>query len=83
MLSERLHILISADQRRRLQAEAQRRHEAPQLGRNDRLHVGACLTQGIEVIVSANAGFDRVRGTRRVDPLDDRARRRLLRSARG
>ena len=56
--------------------------EAPALGSNDRLHAGTCLAHGIEVVVSADAGFDRVRGVRRVDPLDTRARRRLLRSER-
>ncbi len=50
------------------------------LGANDRLHVGTCLAHGIDVIVSADAGFDPVRGIKRVDPLDARARRRLLRA---
>lgn len=52
--------------------------DAPELGPNDRLHVGTCLTHGIEVVVSADRGFDQVRGVRRVDPLDRRALRRLL-----
>jgi len=51
---------------------------APSLGPLDRVHVGTCHTHGIEVVVSADAGFDGVRGVRRVDPNDDRARRRLL-----
>jgi predicted nucleic acid-binding protein len=56
--------------------------EAPQLGTNDRLHVGTCLAHEVGVIVSADAGFDGVRGIRRVDPLDARSRRRLLASGR-
>lgn len=55
--------------------------EAPQLGPNDRLHVGTCLTHGIDVVVSADAGFEHVRGLRRVDPRDERGRRRLLSGA--
>jgi predicted nucleic acid-binding protein len=53
--------------------------DVPQLGANDRLHVGTCLTHGIDSIVTADRGFDGVRGIRRVDPLDAAARRRLLR----
>ena len=48
------------------------------LGANDRVHAATCLANGIDTIVSADASFDRVPGLRRVDPLDDRARRRLL-----
>ncbi|MFN8159950.1 MAG: type II toxin-antitoxin system VapC family toxin [Solirubrobacterales bacterium] len=55
---------------------------APRLGTNDRLHVGTCLAHGIEVLLSADQGFDEVRGIRRVDPLDARGRRRLLTSPR-
>jgi len=51
---------------------------APRLGTNDRLHVGTCLAHEIEVIVSADAGFDGVKGVRRIDPLDSRSRRRLM-----
>jgi predicted nucleic acid-binding protein len=54
--------------------------DAPRLGANDRLHVGTCLAHGIERIVTADRGFDGVRGVRRVDPLDAAARRRLLRT---
>lgn len=54
--------------------------DAPQLGANDRLHVGTCLVHGIESIVTADRGFTGVRGVRRVDPLDASARRRLLRA---
>lgn len=53
--------------------------DAPRLGPNDRLHVGVCLVHGIDVVLSADRGFDGIRGIRRVDPLDGRARRRLLR----
>lgn len=52
--------------------------EAPRLGTNDRLHVGTCVAHEIDVVVTADRGFDGVRGLRRVDPLDTRARRRLL-----
>ena len=54
--------------------------DAPGLGANDRIHVATCLANGIDVILSADRGFDAVKGIRRVDPLDERARRRLLRS---
>lgn len=54
--------------------------EAPKLGTNDRLHVGTCMAHEVEVIVSADAGFDGVGGVRRVDPLNARSRRRLLAS---
>ena len=49
------------------------------IGANDRIHVATCALNGIETIVSADRGFDAVRGLRRVDPLDARALRRLLR----
>jgi predicted nucleic acid-binding protein len=52
--------------------------DAPHLETNDRVHVGTCLANDIGVILSADRGFDGVKGIRRVDPLDDRARRRLL-----
>ncbi|HEX7290977.1 MAG TPA: type II toxin-antitoxin system VapC family toxin [Conexibacter sp.] len=54
--------------------------DAPQLGANDRRHVGTCLVPGIDRIVTADRGFDGVRGVRRVDPLDAPARRRLVRT---
>jgi predicted nucleic acid-binding protein len=54
--------------------------DAPAIGPNNRLHVAACIAHGIEVIVSADSEFDEVSGIRRVDPLDVRARRRLLRA---
>lgn len=57
--------------------------EAPKLGPNDRLHVGTCMAHGIDVVLTADQGFDGIRGLRRVDPLDARARRRLLRPATG
>jgi predicted nucleic acid-binding protein len=49
-----------------------------QIGPNDRLHVGTCSVHGIGVICSADAGFDSVPGLRRVDPLDQEARGRML-----
>ena len=49
------------------------------LGANDRLHVGTCLAHGIRIIVSADAAFDSVAAISRVDPLNDAARRQLLR----
>ncbi len=57
--------------------------EAPKLGPNDRLHVGTCMANGIDIVLTADQGFDGVRGLRLVDPLDLRARRRLLRPATG
>lgn len=48
------------------------------LGANDRIHLATCRQHDIETIVSADGGFDQVRGIRRVDPLDQRALRRLL-----
>jgi predicted nucleic acid-binding protein len=57
--------------------------EGPRLGTTDRLHVGTCLAHGIDTIVTADRGFDGVRGVRRIDPLDAAARRRLLRASRG
>ena len=54
--------------------------DADALGANDRIHVATCLQNGIDTIVTADAGFDGVRGIRRVDPLDSRAVRRLLRA---
>jgi predicted nucleic acid-binding protein len=44
--------------------------DAPALGANDRLHVGTCLTHGIETVVSADRAFDSVPAIRRVDPVD-------------
>jgi predicted nucleic acid-binding protein len=40
------------------------------LGSNDRVHVATCCLNAIEVIVSADRGFDAVEGLHRVDPLD-------------
>ncbi len=51
------------------------------IGANDRIHVATCAANEIDTIVSADSGFDAVRGLRglrRVDPLDERAVRRLL-----
>jgi len=52
--------------------------DAPTLGANDRIHLATCLVNGIEVIVSADAGFDSSDEVRRVDPVDDRAVAELL-----
>jgi hypothetical protein len=47
--------------------------EAPlQLGANGRMHAATCLVAGIPAILTADVGFDDVRGLRRVDPLDER-----------
>lgn len=53
---------------------------APKLGANDRLHAATCLGNGISTIVSADSGFDGLSGLRRVDPLDERARKHLFAS---
>lgn len=53
---------------------------APNLGANDRVHAATCLANGISTIVSADSGFDGITGLRRVDPLDERARKSLLAS---
>jgi predicted nucleic acid-binding protein len=50
------------------------------LDANDRVHAATCLVMDIPVLVSADAGFDEVRGIRRVDPLNEKALRRLLSS---
>jgi len=54
--------------------------DAPSLGANDRLHVATCITHGIELVVSADRGFDSVQEVRRIDPLDGPARAALLTS---
>jgi predicted nucleic acid-binding protein len=56
--------------------------EASALGTNDRIHVGTCWAHGVASILSADAGFDRVRDIRRIDPLD-RARWQELIGAAG
>ncbi len=53
---------------------------APKLGANDRLHVATAFASGIDTIVSVDGGFDGVPGLRRVDPLNEAGRARLLRS---
>lgn len=52
--------------------------DASELGANDRLHAGTCLAHGIEVVVSADRGFDELSELRRVDPLDATAVGRLV-----
>ena len=54
--------------------------EARRLGANDRIHVATALANDIDTIVSADADFDHVRAIRRVDPLDEAQRSRVLRS---
>ena len=49
-----------------------------ELGTNDRIHAATCALSGIDTIVTADADFNDVRGLRRIDPLDERALRRLL-----
>jgi predicted nucleic acid-binding protein len=48
------------------------------LGSADRLHAGTCRSHGVRSIVTADAGFDEVRGLRRVDPLDVSSMQRVL-----
>lgn len=43
------------------------------IGPNDRLHAATCMYYGIDAIVSADRGFNEVRGLRRIDPLDAEA----------
>ena len=52
--------------------------DAAALGPNDRLHVGTCRSEGIEVVFSADRAFDEVAGIERVDPLEPGAVERLL-----
>lgn len=58
--------------------DAALRLDAAGLGANDRIHAATCALNGIDVIVSADAGFDRLRSIRRIDPLDGRRLGRLL-----
>jgi len=50
-----------------------------QLGSNDRIHVATALENGIDTIVSFDLAFDLAPRIRRVDPMNDGARSRLLR----
>jgi len=52
--------------------------DAPRLGGNDRIHVATALVNDIGTILSADADFEQVRALRRVDPLNDIERSRLL-----
>ena len=54
--------------------------DAPALGASDRVHVATCLTHGIDLVISADQGFDSVPEVRRIDPLDGPARATLLAS---
>lgn len=48
------------------------------LGSNDRLHVGTCVTNQIDAVLTADRAFDGVKGIRRVDPFDSAAVDELL-----
>jgi len=52
--------------------------EVEGLGTNDRVHVGTCIAHGIELVLTADRGFDRTDAVQRVEPLDRDARQRLL-----
>lgn len=52
--------------------------DAPSLGAKDRVHVATCLTHGIDLVVSADRGFDAVAEVLRIDPLDGPAVATLL-----
>ncbi len=52
--------------------------ELSALGANDRLHVGTCMVEGIETVLTADRAFDSVPGIRRVDPFDADAVEALL-----
>lgn len=41
-----------------------------EVGAMDRLHAATCIENGIELIVTADRGFDSISALRRVDPLD-------------
>lgn len=51
---------------------------SPNLGANDRIHGATCLANEIPTIVSADDGFDGIKGLRRTDPLNARQLRRLI-----
>lgn len=53
--------------------------EIRRLDTKDRVHIATCFANDIATIVSADAAFDRVEGISRVDPLDAKAVRGLLR----
>lgn len=44
--------------------------DLPSIGSMDRLHVATCLVHGIDTIVTADVGFDRVAQLERIDPTD-------------
>ena len=46
---------------------------------NDRLHLGTCATNRIDVVLTADRAFDEAAGIERVNPLDPNAVERLLR----
>lgn len=51
------------------------------LDTNDRLHLGTCMTNEIDTILTADRAFDGVGSVKRVDPLDPNAVERLLAAA--
>jgi predicted nucleic acid-binding protein len=51
------------------------------LGPNDRLHVGTCVTNEIDAVLTADRAFDGVKGIRRIDPFDGEAVEELLAAA--
>jgi len=52
--------------------------DVTRLGANDRLHVGTCMAHGIDIVLTADTGFDEVPGLTRIDPLDAVAVQGLL-----
>jgi predicted nucleic acid-binding protein len=49
---------------------------------NDRLHVGTCLSNDIDLVLTADRAYDEARGIERIDPLDAAAVDELLAAAR-
>ena len=44
--------------------------DVKRLGASDRIHLATCREHDIEILVSADVGFDQIPGLERVDPLD-------------
>ncbi len=51
------------------------------LDTNDRLHIGTCVTNEIDTVLTADRAFDGVKGIRRVDPFDAAVIEELLAAA--
>jgi predicted nucleic acid-binding protein len=47
----------------------------------DRLHVGTCVTNQIDAVLTADRAFDGIKGIRRVDPFDTAAVEEMLAAA--